>query len=70
MVHPSAVRFCSVPLFNPGTGVMECSTETVDGISMRAMKYYDGDSDLLKMRLDIQFGTAVVRPEWLARVTS
>jgi hypothetical protein len=68
--HPSAVRFASVPLFDPGQGVVECSTETVDGISMRAIKYYDGDIDALKLRLDIQFGTAVVRDEWLCRVTS
>ncbi len=68
--HPSAVRFCSVPLFDPGQGVVECSTETVDGISMRAIKFYDGDKDQLKMRLDIQFGTAVVRDEHLCRVTS
>lgn len=68
--HPSAVRFCSVPLFDPGQGVVECATETVDGISMRAIKFYDGDTDQLKMRLDIQFGTAVVRDEWLCRVTS
>ncbi len=68
--HPSAVRFASVPLFDPGNGVTECSTETVDGISMRAIKFYDGDTDQLKMRLDIQFGTAVVRDEHLCRVTS
>lgn len=68
--HPSAVRFCSVPLFDPGQGVVESSTETVDGISMRAIKYYDGDNDKLKLRLDIQFGTAIVRAEHLCRVTS
>lgn len=68
--HPSAVRFCSVPLFDPGQGVVESSTETVDGISMRAIKFYDGATDQLKMRLDIQFGTAIVRPEHLCRVTS
>ncbi len=68
--HPSAIRFASVPLFDPGTGVVECATETVDGISMRAIKFYDGDTDQLKMRLDIQFGTAVVRDEHLCRVTS
>lgn len=67
---PSAVRFCSIPLFNPGAGVVESSTETVDGISMRAIKYYDGDNDKLKLRLDIQFGTAIVRPEHICRVTS
>lgn len=67
---PSAVRFCSIPLFNPGKGVVESTTETVDGISMRAIKYYDGDNDKLKLRLDIQFGTAIVRPEHLCRVTS
>lgn len=68
--HPSAVRFCSVPLFDPGPGVVEAATETVDGISMRAIKFYDGATDELKMRLDIQFGTAIVRPEHLCRVTS
>lgn len=67
---PSAIRFCSVPLFNPGKGVVESSTETVDGISMRAIKYYDGDNDRLKLRLDIQFGTAIIRPEHICRVTS
>lgn len=68
--HPSAIRFCSVPLFDPGTGVVESATETVDGISLRAVKFYDGATDQLKMRLDIQFGTAIVRPEHLCRVTS
>lgn len=68
--HPSAVRFCSIPLFDPGQGVVESATETVDGISMRAIKFYDGSSDELKMRLDIQFGTTIVRPEHLCRVTS
>lgn len=68
--HPSSVRFCSIPLFEPAQGVVESSTQTVDGISMRAIKYYDGDNDKLKLRLDIQFGTAIVRPEWMARVTS
>lgn len=68
--HPSAFRFCSIPLFDPGQGVVESATETVDGISMRAIKFYDGATDELKMRLDIQFGSAVVRAEHLCRVTS
>jgi hypothetical protein len=68
--HPSAIRFCSVPLVNPEQGVIESHTETVEGISMRALKFYDGSSDQVKMRLDIQFGTAIVRPEHLCRVTS
>lgn len=68
--NKSAFRFCSIPLFNPEQGVVESSTETVDGISIRALKYYDGDNDKLKLRLDTQFGFVSVRPEWASRVTS
>lgn len=68
--NKAAFRFCSIPLFNPEQGVVESSTETVDGISIRALKYYDGDNDKLKLRLDTQFGFVSVRPEWASRVTS
>lgn len=68
--NKSAFRFCSIPLFNPEQGVVESSTETVDGISIRALKYYDGDNDKLKLRLDTQFGFVTVRDEWATRVTS
>lgn len=65
---PSAVRFCSVPLFEPKDTHM-ATTETVDGISIRALEFYDGATDQLKLRLDTHFGVAVVRPEWLVRIT-
>lgn len=68
--HPSAIRFVSVPLFDPGSSVVESATETVDGISVRAIKFYDGDSNKLKLRLDILYGAAVVRAEHMCRVTS
>ena len=67
--HPSALRFCSLPLPEYGQGIVEASTAMVDGIAIRALAYYDGDNDKLKLRLDTQFGIAVVRPEWMARIS-
>lgn len=66
---PSAFRFCSLPLPEYGAGVVEASTEVVDGIAIRALAYYDGDNDKLKMRLDTQYGVALVRPEWACRIS-
>lgn len=66
--HPSAVRFVSVPLFEP-KGVHEASTQTVNGISIRAIEAYDYTTDTLNLRLDTQFGSAVVRETWMCRLT-
>lgn len=67
--HPSAVRFCSVPLIMP-SDVNFKAQETVDGITVRVLQQYDYSSDTLPMRLDILFGAAVVRSEWLCRLTN
>lgn len=67
--HPSAVRFCSVPLVMP-SDVNFKAQETVDGITVRVLQQYDYSSDTLPMRIDVLFGSAVVRPEWLCRLTN
>lgn len=67
--HPSAVRFCSVPLVMP-SDVNFKAQETVNGITVRVLQQYDYSSDTLPMRIDVLFGSAVVRPEWLARLTN
>lgn len=67
--HPSAMRFCSVPLVMPDD-VNFKAQETVDGITVRVLQQYNISDDTLPMRLDVLFGSAVVRPEWMCRLTN
>jgi hypothetical protein len=66
--HKSAVRFCSVPLVMP-KGVDFAAQETIDGLTVRVIRQYDIANDKLPMRIDILYGSAVVRPEHLVRIT-
>lgn len=67
--HPSAMRFCSVPLVMP-EDVNFKAQETVDGITVRVLQQYQISDDTLPMRFDILFGAAAVRPEWMCRLTN
>lgn len=64
--HKDAFRFCSVPMYVPD-GEDFAAQETVDGISVRAIRYFDGDTSVSSMRFDILAGLAPVRPEWATR---
>jgi hypothetical protein len=66
--HPDAVRFVSLPLIKPD-GVDFAAQETVDGLSVRVIRQYDVVNDTLPCRLDILYGSAVVMPQWAARIT-
>lgn len=67
--HKSAVRFCSVPLVLPN-GVDFAAQETVDGLTVRVLRQYDIANDKLPMRIDILYGSVVVRPEHLVRIST
>lgn len=67
--HPSAMRFCSVPLIMPDD-VNFKAQETVDGVTVRVIQQYQISDDTLPMRFDVLFGAAVVRPEWMCRLTN
>lgn len=66
MYHKDAFRFVSVPLYTP-EGLDFAAQETIDGISVRALRYFDGDKSVSSMRFDILAGLAAVRPEWACR---
>ena len=66
--HKDAFRFVSVPLYLP-EGEDFAAQETVDGISVRAIRYFDGDTSVSSMRFDVLAGLAPVRPEWACRYT-
>ncbi len=67
----SAVALAFAPLPKP-EGVHQASTKTDPklGVSMRFIRWYDGDSDLWKARFDVKFGVKVLRPEWVCRIYS
>jgi hypothetical protein len=71
VAHKSAIAlaFCELP---KPDGVDQSSSKTDKklGISMRFVRWYDGDADLWKARFDIKYGIKVLRPEWVCRVAS
>lgn len=67
--HKSAVRFASAPLILPG-GTDMAAQETVDDITVRVVRDYLPLTDKMVMRIDVLWGYAVVRPEWICRVTN
>lgn len=70
-LHPLAIATAFAELPKPD-GVHEASTKTDKklGISMRFIRWYDGDSDLWKARFDLKYGIKVLRPEWICRIAS
>ena len=49
-------------------GVHEAARETYDGISIRMITDYAVMSDQFITRLDILYGSAMLRPEWVVAV--
>lgn len=66
--HKDAFRFVSVPLYKPD-GLDFAASETVDGISVRALRDFDIKTSESIMRFDILAGLAPARTEWATRVT-
>lgn len=67
--HKSAIRFASVPLVKPD-GVDLVAQETVNDFTVRVVRQYNVLTDKLVMRADVLWGAAVVRPEWITRITA
>ena len=67
--HKSAVRLATVPLVKP-YGLDLVGQETVNGITARVLRGFDIKTDKLIMRVDVLWGVAVVRPEWVCRLTA
>lgn len=65
--YAEAVTLATAELELP-QGVHEAARETYDGISMRMITDYAVMSDQFITRLDILYGSALLRPEWLVTV--
>jgi hypothetical protein len=65
--YAEAITMATAELELP-RGVHEVARETYDGISLRMITDYAVLSDQFVTRLDILFGSALVRPEWMVKV--
>jgi len=61
--HPDAITLAMVDLIEPPN--VEVSRKSQDTVSVRVLTQYQGTSDQLLTRLDILFGQAYLRPEWI-----
>lgn len=62
-LQKTAFKMVTVPLYTP-KGEELVATETVDGITVNIVRYFDGDTRVVKTRYDVLYGFDAVRPEW------
>ena len=65
---PEAFTLATVDLPFISKGVVDCARENFDGVSLRMITTYDPINDILATRLDILFGYALLRPEFVVAV--
>ena len=65
--HRDAMTLVMADLAAPPSGV-EWARRKVGNMSFRAVTYFDGDSDLVKFRIDALWAWTALRPEWAGRV--
>lgn len=65
--HPDFATFATADLVMPG-GVDMASRASKDGLSIRLVRQYDINNDVLPCRLDILWGAAPIRPQLACRV--
>ena len=67
---PEAIALVVAPLWMPpnGKGVIDAARHEYDTVSMRSLVVYEPSTDQPIDRLDILFGSAVLRPQWGVQV--
>ena len=65
--HPDFASFVTADLVMP-QGVDMSSRASKDGLSIRCVRQYDINNDVLPMRLDVLWGAAVIRPALAVRL--
>ena len=67
-LHKSAFKMVTVPLYTP-KGEDLVASETVDGITVNIVRFFDGNTRKVTTRYDVLYGFAPVRQEWSTRIT-
>ncbi|MAI17099.1 MAG: hypothetical protein CBC71_06345 [Rhodobacteraceae bacterium TMED111] len=68
-LHKSAFKMVTAKLYTP-VGEELVASETVDGITVNIVRFFDGNTRKVTTRYDVLYGFDEVRPEWSARITS
>jgi hypothetical protein len=70
--HSDAFTLAMAPLWAPqgGKGVIDVAQESMDGMSLKVTKFYDGINDKEITRIDTLFGWAATYPELAVKVYS
>lgn len=68
MFHKKAMALAIVPMELP-PGAVGAARETFDGVSVRVVPYYDGGNDINNWRLDILYGTSMIDPRLVTRIS-
>lgn len=68
-LNKSAFKMVTVPLFTP-KGEDLVATETVDGITVNIVRYFNGDTRKVTTRYDVLYAFDEVRPEWSTIITA
>lgn len=66
--HRDAITFATADLWMPTSGVVMASRQTHNGISLRIIQDYDINNDRAPTRIDVLYGSAVIRPEMACRI--
>lgn len=68
-LHKSAFKMVTVPLYTP-KGEELVASETVDGITVNIVRFFDGNTRKVTTRYDVLYGFDAVRPEWSNIITA
>ena len=67
-IHKGSIALAFAELPKPqGVDMSSTKTDKQLGISLRFVRWYDGDTDAFKGRFDVKYGVKVLRPEWIVR---
>lgn len=66
--HKNAFALAMVPLVSP-PGAVDVARETMNGVSVRIIPFYDGTNDISKWRCDILYGVKTIDPRLALRLS-
>lgn len=66
--HKNAFALAMVPMVSP-PGAVDVARETMNGVSVRIIPYYDGTNDISNWRADVLYGVRAIDPRLAVRLS-
>ena len=70
IMHRNAIAMAMVFLDLPSSGHGSRAYDKQTGLNISVSEYFDGDSNKNNIRMDILFGTKMIRPDLIFRATN